>query len=279
MQAGTRKEGGTRIRKADRQPESGAPLISLITVAYNAAATIEDTIRSVLSQTYTNVEYIIIDGGSRDGTSGILDKYDDRVDYWLSEKDGGIYDAMNKGIAMASGDVVGFLNADDYFADESVLEQVAGVFRHESIDACYADLIYVSSDNRRALRYWKSKPFSKGAFGAGWCPAHPTFYVRKSVIDRYGSFDQSFLLAADAELMMRYLERNGVRAEYIPQVWVKMRTGGQTNQSWRNILQQNREILAALEKNHIPFSKSRFVANKISNRIRQFIAGRLGLHQ
>lgn len=253
--------------------DPGTPLISLITVSYNAASTLEDAIRSVLDQTYGNVEYIIVDGGSRDGTLKILWKYDGQVEHWLSEPDTGIYDAMNKGIALASGDVVGFLNADDLFADETVLEQVAGAFRDDKIDACFADLVYVSRDNRKVWRYWKSRPFSPGDFAAGWCPAHPTFYVRKSVLDRYGSFDKSFKLAADVELMMRLLERDRIRTAYFPRVWVRMRVGGQTNQSWKNILVQNKEIMRSLEKNGLPFSRIWFMANKIVNRLKQFAAG------
>lgn len=272
-------EGGLRIRDIRKQSRPDKPLISIITVVFNGAATLEDTIRSVLQQTYDNIEYIIIDGMSRDNTLDIIRKYDQRVDYWLSERDEGIYDAMNKGVAIASGEVVGFLNADDFYADNSVLEQVANVFQNGAIEACYADLVYVSQDGHRVLRYWKSKAFTKGLFALGWCPAHPTFYVRRAVVERYGNFDKSFKFAADAELLMRYLERGEIRTTYIPQVWVRMRVGGQTNQSWKNIVQQNKEIMISLEKNEIPFSRILFVISKIINRIFQFITGRIWRHQ
>lgn len=265
--------GGLRARNMLKQGQGEKPLISLITVVYNGVATIEHAIRSVIEQNYDNIEYIVIDGGSTDGTVDILRHYDVHLDYWRSEPDDGIYDAMNKGIALASGDVVGFLNADDLFANETVLEQVAAAFRDATLDACFADMVYVSRDNRKVRRYWKSRPFSPGDFAAGWCPAHPTFYVRKSVLDRYGSFDKSFKLAADVELMMRLLERNRIRTAYFPRVWVRMRVGGQTNQSWKNILVQNKEIMLALEKNGLRFSRIGFMANKIVNRLAQFAAG------
>lgn len=239
--------GGLRARNLLKKKHGIKPLIS-ITVVFNGAATIEHTIRSVLDQTYDNIEHIVIDGGSTDGTVDILRCYDVYLDFWISETDSGIYDAMNKGIALASGDVVGFLNADDLFADETVLEQVAEAFRDDALDACFADLVYVSRDNRKVLRLWKSRPFSPGDFATGWCPAHPTFYVRKSVLDRYGGFDKSFKLAADFELMMLLLEQDKIRTAYFPRVWVRMRVGGQTNQSWKNILMQNKEIMLALKK-------------------------------
>lgn len=260
-------------RKTFEQSGSVAPLISVITVAYNAVSTIEAAICSVLGQTYGNVEYIIVDGGSDDGTLEILDKYRDRLASCHSGPDEGVYDAMNKGIAMATGDVVGFLNADDLFADATVLEQIAVAFQDARLDACFADLMYVSRDMRKVLRYWKSRPFTPGDFAAGWCPAHPTFYVRKLVLDRYGGFDQSFKLAADAELMMRLLEGWRISTAYVPAVWVRMRVGGQTNRSWKNILRQNKEIMRALRKNGLPFSMIGFMANKIVNRLAQFAAG------
>jgi glycosyltransferase involved in cell wall biosynthesis len=249
--------------------------ISVITVCYNSAATIKDTLESVELQRYKNFEHLIVDGGSTDGTLEIVRAWKGHPIRLVSESDEGLYDAMNKGLTLASGEVLGFLNSDDFYADSSVLEQIAKAFQNKSLDACYADLVYVSCDNRRVLRYWQSKPFTRGAFALGWCPAHPTFYVRKAVVDKYGCFDRSFKLAADAELMMRYLERGKINSTYIPYVWVRMRIGGQTNKSLKNINQQNKEILIALEKNDVPFSKILFVTNKIINRILQFIFGRI----
>jgi glycosyltransferase involved in cell wall biosynthesis len=249
--------------------------ITVITVCYNSASTIGDTLRSIASQSYKDLEHLVIDGGSTDGTLEIVRAWEGHRLRLVSEPDEGIYDAMNKGLALAAGGIVGFLNADDFYADQTVLEQIANVFQDEKVDACYADLVYVSQDNRRVVRYWESKPFTKGDFALGWCPAHPTFYVRKSVVDRNGCFDKSFRLAADAELMMRYLEREEIRSTYKPGVWVRMRLGGQTNQSLSNVVRQNKEVLRALRKNGVPFSTTLFAATKVANRVRQFFTGRV----
>jgi glycosyltransferase involved in cell wall biosynthesis len=253
--------------------------ISIITVAFNAARTIADTLESVAAQTHPEIEHIVVDGASTDGTPEIIGRHGMHVARLISEPDKGIYDAMNKGLVLASGEVVGFLNSDDFYADAAVLEKIANAFQDPAVDACYADLVYVNQDNSRVVRYWKSKPFAKGDFAKGWCPAHPTFYVRKSVIERLGFFDQSYKLAADVEFMMRYLERGQVRAVYIPHLLVRMRLGGVTNQSWKNIVQQNKEIFAALRKNGVPFSSIWFAANKVVSRFKQFIVGRIRRHQ
>jgi glycosyltransferase involved in cell wall biosynthesis len=196
----------------------------------------------------------------------------------ISELDKGIYDAMNKGLEQATGDVVGFLNSDDFYADTGVLAKIAKAFEDPVADACYADLVYVTQDNSRVVRYWKSKQFTKGDFAKGWCPAHPTFYVRKSVIERLGLFDKAFKLAADFEFMVRYLERGEIRAVYIPHVLVRMRLGGATNQSWKNVAEQNKEIFGALRKNDVRFSRMWFAANKVVSRLRQFAVGHVRRH-
>lgn len=252
--------------------------VTIITVAYNSAKTISDTLDSVAFQTYSNVEHIVVDGASTDGTLALVRNHHNPNIRLVSEPDKGIYDAMNKGLAMASGEVVGFLNSDDFYADSLVLEKIAMTFQDESVQASYGDLVYVNQDNRRVVRYWKSKPFASGDFAKGWCPAHPTFYVRKSVIDRLGLFDRAFKLAADFEFMVRYLERGKIRATYIPHVLVRMRLGGATNQSWKNVAQQNKEIFAALRKNGVPFSGIWFAANKVVSRLQQFVVGRIKRH-
>lgn len=249
--------------------------ISVITVAYNSAKTIADTLDSVAMQTHADIEHIVVDGASSDETLSMVRSHRNPGIRLFSEPDKGIYDAMNKGFALATGEVIGFLNSDDFYADASVLEKVAEVFRDETVEASFADLVYVSQDNRRVMRYWKSRPFVKGDFARGWCPAHPTFYVRRSVMERLGMFDPTYKLAADMEFMMRYLEHGKVRAAYIPHVLVRMRLGGATNQSWKNIVQQNQEIFAALRRNGIPFSKLQFAANKVIARITQLVVGRL----
>jgi glycosyltransferase involved in cell wall biosynthesis len=253
--------------------------ISVITVAYNSEKTIADTLNAVAIQKYTDIEHLIIDGASKDGTVEMVRSYANPQIRLISEPDKGIYDAMNNGLAQATGEVVGFLNSDDFYADAAVLTKIANAFQDPTVDACYSDLVYVAQDNSRIVRYWKSKPFTKGDFAKGWCPAHPTFYVRKSVIDRLGLFDQSYKMGVDVEFMMRYLERGQVRSVYIPHVLVRMRVGGASNQSWKNILLQNQEIFTALRKNGVPFSVVRFVVNKVFSRLWQFAAGRVKRYQ
>lgn len=247
--------------------------ISVITVAYNSAATIADTMDSVAMQSYTDMEHLVVDGASKDDTVRIAKARATPRTLIRSEPDKGIYDAMNKGMAWATGDVVGFLNADDLYSDDQVLSRVAAAFEDPAVDACFGDLVYVTADNRKVVRYWKSKPFSGGSFARGWCPAHPTFYVRRSVIERLGPFDLSYRLAADTEFMMRYLERGHVRSVYLPHVQVRMRVGGATNQSWSNIAQQNREIFHALRKHGVPHQPLSFWIHKLASRLWQRLTG------
>ena len=247
--------------------------ISVITVTYNSAKTIADTMVSVGMQSYADIEHLVIDGASIDSTLKIVTSHMRPQTRLISESDDGIYAAMNKGLALASGEVVGFLNSDDLYADAFVLEKVANAFKDPAVEACYADLVYVSQNNRRVVRYWKSRSFIKGDFAKGWCPAHPTFYVRKSVIERLGLFDNTYKLAADVELMMRYLERGQIRSVYIPHILVRMRVGGATNQSWRNIREQNSEIFSALRKNSVAFSAVNFWILKALSRVWQYIFG------
>lgn len=247
--------------------------ISVITVAYNSAATIGDTMDSVAMQTYPEVEHLVVDGASKDDTVKIARSRSTPRTLIRSEPDKGIYDAMNKGMAWATGDIVGFLNADDLYADSQVLSRVATAFEDAELDACFGDLVYVTADNRKVVRYWKSKPFKVGSFALGWCPAHPTFYVRRSVIERLGPFDLSYRLAADTEFMMRYLERGNVRSIYLPHVQVRMRVGGATNQSWSNIAQQNREIFHALRKHDVPHQTLSFWIHKLVSRVWQRLTG------
>jgi glycosyltransferase involved in cell wall biosynthesis len=248
--------------------------ISVITVSYNSASTIADTVRSVADQSYKNIEHLVIDGQSKDSTIAVVKAHRHSHLILSSEPDKGIYDAMNKGLSRATGEVIGFLNSDDFYADATVLDKVAAVFEDESVEACFADLVYVTPDKSRLARYWKSKPFSRGDFARGWCPAHPTFYIRKSALDRLGMFDLSFKLAADVDFMMRYLESGAIKSVYIPHVFVRMRLGGATNQSWGNVWKQNREIFVALKKNSIPFRPLVFWAQKIFSRACQYASAR-----
>jgi len=212
--------------------------ISIITVSYNSCGTIRDCLESVESQS-VRAEHIIIDGGSTDETLAIVKSYP-HVGQVVSEPDHGMYDAMNKGISLASGEVVGILNSDDLYAGPEVLEWVQRVFADPTVDACYGDLIYVGCrDTTRVVRYWKSGEFSLSRFYMGWMPPHPTFFVRRSVYQRYGAFNQEMGTAADYELMLRMLLRHEISGAYLPEILVKMRSGGASNASLGNRLRAN----------------------------------------
>lgn len=245
--------------------------ISIITVCYNSAETIGDTLKSVRKQTYSDVEHIIVDGMSKDNTLAVITAEGPHVAKLVSEKDNGIYDAMNKGISMATGEIVGFINADDYFASPDVLTLIAKVFADPNIDACYGDLCYVKQhDISTTVRYWQSSEFTLQSFEKGWCPPHPTFFVRRTIYERCGKFDLSYKIAADVELMMRFMEVHKIRAKYLPSVMVKMRMGGTTNRSLTNILKQNKEILRALKQHGLQSSIVSLIGSKLFSRGRQF---------
>jgi glycosyltransferase len=201
--------------------------VSIITVVYNGAENIEDSIRSVVGQTHDDIEHVIIDGGSTDGTLDIIKRYEQNIAKFISEPDNGIYDAMNKGLEVASGDVVGILNSDDLYADRTVIENIVEHFSERNVDSCYGDLIYVDRHNTNVpVRHWKSGEFLKQRFRSGWMPPHPTFFVKRDVYRKYGFLNIGFPLAADYELMLRFLYKHEVSTTYIPRVLVKMRTGG-----------------------------------------------------
>jgi len=226
--------------------------ISVVTAVYNARDTIADAIDSVLSQTHPDIELIIIDGGSTDGTIEIVNDYKDSLSVFISEPDGGIYDALNKGIKHATGDVVGFLHADDLFADDCVLVKVARAFSDSSVDAINGDLVYViKSEPDKIIRYWKAGDFSPHKLKRGWMPPHPTLYVRRSVYERLGAFDTSFHIAADYDCMLRFLGPGKINCHYIPEVLVRMRLGGKSNKSLANIVQKSYEDYKALKRNKI----------------------------
>jgi len=246
--------------------------ISLITVSYNSGKTIEDTLKSVAGQNYPNLEYIVIDGLSTDSTLDILQGYSDLITRVVSERDAGIYDAMNKGIALACGDIVGLINSDDILSDSSVLRRVAQVFQdHPDVEACYGDLCYVSQNNlTRVVRYWRSRPYRHGMFSKGWVPPHPTLYIRREVYQKYGVFDLDFNIAADFELMLRLIEIHKVKTIHVPYVFVNMRLGGTTNNSLKNIYLQNVEIRQALKKHNALSSLAKFISYKVCSRLLQF---------
>ena len=214
--------------------------VSLITIAYNSAETIEDTIKSIIAQDYSNIEYIIIDGGSTDKTLSIVDKFKDSITTIISEPDKGIYDAMNKGVQNATGDIVGILNSDDIYADNKVVSSIVEAIGNK--DSIYADLVYVDRDNTdKVTRYWKSGKYRKGIFKKGWMPPHPTFFIKKSCYNQYGNYNLQLKSAADYELMLRMLHKYNISVAYLPEVITKMRVGGQSNVMLLNRLKANKE--------------------------------------
>lgn len=225
--------------------------ISVVTVCWNAAATIEDTIRSVADQTYPDVEHIVIDGASTDGTSDIIYKFKSNITKWVSEPDQGIYDAMNKGIALVSGDVVGFLNADDIYAHPEVLAEVAQALGDESIQAVYGDVVFVRDDLQTVVRYYRSHRFTAGKLAWGWMPPHPSIFLRKHMFEKYGLFKTDYRIAADYELVTRLFAKHRVRYRYLPGVSVKMRVGGVSTRSVKSNYILSQEIVRACRENGI----------------------------
>jgi glycosyltransferase involved in cell wall biosynthesis len=246
------------------------PKISVITVVHNGAATIEDTIHSVASQDYPRIEHIIIDGASTDGTLDIVRRHRDKIAAFKSEPDRGMYDAMNKGLALATGEIVGFLNADDIYADSHVLREIADTLCVPEVDACYGDLVYVGrADASKVVRYWKSRPYHDGLFEVGWMPAHPTFYAKRWIYDQYGGYDLVYRRQSDFELTMRFLAVHHVRSVYIPRVLVRMRSGGASRELW-HILEGNLEAYRACRKHQLSVTPF-FIARKILSRVPQFL--------
>lgn len=252
--------------------------VSIITVSYNSAVTIADTLRSIDSQTYRNYEHIIIDGSSVDGTIDLVNSFSAENRSIFSESDRGIYDAMNKGLSRASGDIVGFLNSDDMFADEFALERIVSAFYNPLIQVCFGDLVYVSKNNNGIIRYWKSKPYVQGYFSIAWSPAHPTFYVRGTVINQVRFFDLSYLIASDFEFMLRCLHTFKLSSSYIPHVLIRMRVGGLSNSNIKTIIRQNKEICRALKLNNVQYNFLKFFSYKILNRFWQRLSAALGFN-
>lgn len=247
--------------------------ISIITVCYNSANTLETTILSVKMQTYSNIEYIIVDGGSSDSTLEIIKKYEVGFDgnyKWISEPDSGLYDAMNKGINLATGDVIGLINSDDLFCDERAVEKVMMAFdERPKLDSVYADLYYVSQNNtENIVRKWITG--KQRLFKLGWHPAHPTLYLKKSVFEKFGSFNTDFKLAADFEFMLRVFDRYKISTFYLPEVLVKMRLGGKTNETFLNIYNQNIECIHAFVVNNLPVNRILYPLYRILPKLFQF---------
>jgi glycosyltransferase involved in cell wall biosynthesis len=224
--------------------------VSIITVSYNSQDTIEDTINSVLGQSYEDIEYIIVDGKSIDNTLNIVNKYNDKISNIISEEDSGIYDAMNKGIKAATGDIVGILNSDDLYENNEVISVVVKTIRDKEVDCCWGDLVYVNRyDTNKIIRNWKSSEYKKGLFKSGWMSPHPTFFVKRKIYEEFGLFDLDFPISADYEIMLRFLERWKIKGCYIPEILVKMREGGNSRPSFFNTIRANRECYRAQVKN------------------------------
>ena len=234
--------------------------VSIITATYNSVKTIIDTIESVNNQDYENIEHIIIDGGSKDNTLELIKNTPNRVVKIVSEPDKGIYDAMNKGIAL-----IGILNSDDFYTSSNVISDIVSIFLQGKYDGIYGDLEYVNEkDTNKVIRYWKSKPYIKGLFKKGWHPAHPTFFVKKEVYDKFGNFNLKYKIGADYEIMLRFIEKNKIRVGYIPKVLVRMRIGGASNQSIKNIIKANKECYNAWKDNDLSISPIVFILKPLS---------------
>lgn len=244
--------------------------VTIITACYNNADTIKRTIESVRAQTYTDIEHIFVDGASRDNTVEVIRSLLPEARL-VSEPDKGIYDALNKGIARAGGDVIGMLHADDFYAEETVISDVVALMKESKADALYGDLLYVDRNNtEKIIRNWKSGKYTKGAFRWGWMPPHPTFFVRRELYDRYGKFNLELRSAADYELMLRFIHKHQVRLVYLEKVMVKMRTGGQSNVSFSNRIKANKEDQRAWAINDMkPFWFTRYL--KPMRKILQYV--------
>jgi glycosyltransferase involved in cell wall biosynthesis len=226
--------------------------ISVITAVLNRAATLGASVRSVHAQQGCDVEHIVIDGGSTDGTLAVLDQHKADIRKIVSEPDGGLYDALNKGLRHASGDVVGFMHADDEFASPHALARIAEAFEDPDVGAVYGDLVYVKkNDVSRVVRYWRAGQYQRAQLTQGWMPPHPTFYARRDVYSRLGGFDTRYRIAADYESMLRILWKGRVKAAYVPEVIVRMRVGGLSNASLFNVLHKSKEDYAAMRQNGI----------------------------
>lgn len=233
--------------------------ISIITISYNSSTTIEQTLKAVQNQTYSRIEHIIVDGKSSDNTIDICNNFK-HISKMVSEPDKGVYDAFNKGLKMATGEVVGFLNADDVFCDQYTLKKISEAF-DEQTDCVYANLNYI--DNKgKILRKWRSNPYQKGAFNKGWMPAHPTFYCRKAIYDQLGGYDDSFHIAGDFELMLRFLEKNNIRSKFIDQILIKMRAGGLSNSGLASKIKIIKEEIRAFNQNKINYSLPKYFFHK-----------------
>ena len=248
--------------------------VSLITASWNSARTIGDTLRSVAVQTHPDIEHIVVDGGSKDDTMAIVEREGGHVARAVSAPDKGIYDAYNKGLRLATGEIIGFLNSDDFYCSDDVIAQVVAAFREPEVEAVYADLVYVDpEDTSKILRHWRGRQLTDRLLRRGFVPAHPTLFLRRSVYDKAGDFNLDYRLAADHEFMLRILYKHKVRARYLRRIWVRMRAGGATGASLANIKKQNQEIRDAQRLHGISYPRSRFILFKLFDRALQRLRG------
>jgi len=245
--------------------------VSVVTVCHNSVNNIEATIKNVLFQSYNNIEYIVIDNCSTDGTRDIIAKYKDKIAKIISEPDNGIYDAMNKGIKLSTGDIIGTLNSDDIYADRTIISQMVRFIEKGNLDAAYGDLVYVTQKNiERFVRFWRPGEYKKGAFRHGWVLPHPTFFCRKDIFERFGYFNTTFQIAADFELMLRFVEKHKIKVGYLPKLTVKMRTGGKAN-VLNGIIRGNMEIIRAFRINGVHLSPLFFILKPIEKISQVFV--------
>jgi len=245
--------------------------VSVITVVFNAVDTIEDTIKSVIDQDHEDIEHIVIDGGSTDDTMDVVNSYRKQLAIVISEPDKGIYDAMNKGIDLATGAVVGTLNSDDWYENNRVISRVVAAFENDvDLDAVYGDIVFVAKYKPHGLvRYWESQPYKDGLFEKGWMPAHPSFFVKRDCYSRYGKFDLDLKIQSDFDLTMRFIVVNKIKTQYLPGVMVKMRMGGVTNNRISNVIKGNLEAYRACKKNGLSVTPF-FILRKVLSRLPQF---------
>lgn len=247
--------------------------VSVITVTYNSVATLEDTMKSVLRQTYNDIEYIVVDGGSTDGTLDVIRNFEPRFGgrmKWVSEKDHGIYDAMNKGIRMATGDIVGTLNSDDYYTSDDVLERMVSFWTDDKLDAVYGDIHFIRDGQPdKCFRYYSSKHFHPRWLRFGFMPAHPSFYCRRSVYEKAGVYKTDYPIGADYEMMVRLFHRHQLKARYIPMDFVTMRTGGTSTRNVQSRMQLIKDDVRGCQENGL-YTNRLFVCMKFLYKVFEY---------